>query len=115
MARSRNTPPIRTGAIWFLFYEYFHGETGRGCGASHQTGWTALAVKLLENTIEDPDQSIQIDREPRRRRVQGTWRGWRKAQTTCGAPSGCGLRFSISNWAKDWPIVRDRTRCRSIR
>ena len=35
-----------------LFYEYFHGETGRGCGASHQTGWTALAVKLLENTIE---------------------------------------------------------------
>ena len=25
-----------------LFHEYFHGETGRGCGASHQTGWTAL-------------------------------------------------------------------------
>ena len=47
-----------------LFYEYFHGETGRGCGASHQTGWTALAVKLLENTIEHTDQSIQIDREP---------------------------------------------------
>jgi hypothetical protein len=34
-----------------LFHEYFHGETGRGCGASHQTGWTALAVKLLENTV----------------------------------------------------------------
>ena len=47
-----------------LFYEYFHGETGRGCGASHQTGWTALAVKLLENTIEHTDRSIQIDREP---------------------------------------------------
>jgi hypothetical protein len=46
-----------------LFYEYFHGETGRGCGASHQTGWTALAVKLLENTIEHTDQSIQIDRK----------------------------------------------------
>ena len=29
-----------------LFNEYFHGETGRGLGASHQTGWTALAVKL---------------------------------------------------------------------
>src|SRR5262249_27525275 len=40
-----------------LFYEYFHGETGRGCGASHQTGWTALAVKLLENTIEHSDRS----------------------------------------------------------
>ena len=47
-----------------LFHEYFHGETGRGCGASHQTGWTALAAKLLENTIEHTDQSIQIDREP---------------------------------------------------
>ena len=31
-----------------LFHEYFHGETGRGLGASHQTGWTALAVQLLE-------------------------------------------------------------------
>ncbi|HEY8965823.1 MAG TPA: hypothetical protein VIM58_05235, partial [Candidatus Methylacidiphilales bacterium] len=29
-----------------LFHEYFHGDTGRGLGASHQTGWTALAVKL---------------------------------------------------------------------
>ena len=32
-----------------LFYEYFHGETGRGCGASHQTGWTALVVPLLRD------------------------------------------------------------------
>jgi hypothetical protein len=31
-----------------LFYEYFHGDTGRGVGASHQTGWTALVVKCLE-------------------------------------------------------------------
>jgi hypothetical protein len=31
-----------------LFHEYFHGDTGRGLGASHQTGWTALAVKFLE-------------------------------------------------------------------
>src|SRR5436853_6866852 len=46
-----------------LFHEYFHGETGRGCGASHQTGWTSLAVKLLENTIEHPDQSETIDRD----------------------------------------------------
>src|SRR4051812_49662482 len=30
-----------------LFYEYFHGDTGRGCGASHQTGWTALVTRLL--------------------------------------------------------------------
>ena len=32
-----------------LFYEYFHGDTGRGVGASHQTGWTTLAVQFLEN------------------------------------------------------------------
>jgi hypothetical protein len=31
-----------------LFYEYFHGDTGRGLGASHQTGWTALVARLLE-------------------------------------------------------------------
>jgi hypothetical protein len=31
-----------------LFYEYFHGDNGRGVGASHQTGWTALATRLLE-------------------------------------------------------------------
>jgi hypothetical protein len=31
-----------------LFYEYFDPETGRGLGASHQTGWTALVVRCLE-------------------------------------------------------------------
>ncbi|NVO85806.1 MGH1-like glycoside hydrolase domain-containing protein [Hymenobacter terrestris] len=30
-----------------LFHEYFHGDTGRGLGASHQTGWTGLVVRLL--------------------------------------------------------------------
>ncbi len=30
-----------------LFHEYFHGETGQGLGASHQTGWTALIAQLL--------------------------------------------------------------------
>ncbi|TMI77689.1 MAG: glucosidase [Bacillati bacterium ANGP1] len=33
-----------------LFHEYFHGDTGAGLGASHQTGWTALVAKLLEQT-----------------------------------------------------------------
>ena len=31
-----------------LFYEYFHGDNGRGVGASHQTGWTGLVAKLLK-------------------------------------------------------------------
>jgi hypothetical protein len=35
---------------YLLFYEYFHGDTGRGVGASHQTGWTGLVAKLLEQT-----------------------------------------------------------------
>lgn len=30
-----------------LFYEYFHGETGEGLGASHQTGWTALVAEMV--------------------------------------------------------------------
>ena len=31
-----------------LFHEYFHGDNGRGIGASHQTGWTALVVRCIE-------------------------------------------------------------------
>jgi hypothetical protein len=41
---------------YILFYEYFHGDTGRGVGASHQTGWTGLVAKLLQprrNPYED--------------------------------------------------------------
>ena len=33
-----------------LFYEYFHGDNGAGLGASHQTGWTALVSKLIEQS-----------------------------------------------------------------
>ncbi len=32
---------------YLLFHEYFHGDDGRGLGASHQTGWTALVAKLV--------------------------------------------------------------------
>ncbi len=35
-----------------LFYEYFHGDLGAGIGASHQTGWTGLVAKLLEQSGE---------------------------------------------------------------
>jgi Glycosyl hydrolase family 63 C-terminal domain len=37
------------------FHEYFHGETGRGCGASHQTGWTGLIAAVLIATA-NPDK-----------------------------------------------------------
>ena len=46
-------PRFAAGGSWaddLLFYEYFHGDTGEGLGASHQTGWTALVAKLLEQT-----------------------------------------------------------------
>jgi hypothetical protein len=35
-----------------LFHEYFHGDTGAGLGASHQTGWTALIAKLIQQEGE---------------------------------------------------------------
>ena len=43
--RVQNDPHFRD---YVLFHEYFHGDTGRGVGASHQTGWTGLVAKLLQ-------------------------------------------------------------------
>ena len=37
---------------YLLFYEYFHGDSGRGVGASHQTGWTGLVAKLIQQQGE---------------------------------------------------------------
>lgn len=37
---------------YVLFYEYFHGDSGRGVGASHQTGWTGLVAKLLDTKCD---------------------------------------------------------------
>ncbi len=33
-----------------LFFEYFHGDNGAGLGASHQTGWTGLVAKLIQQS-----------------------------------------------------------------
>ena len=38
-----------------LFHEFFHGDSGRGAGASHQTGWTGLATMLLKTDKTDAD------------------------------------------------------------
>ena len=35
-----------------LFYEYFHGDTGAGLGANHQTGWTGLVAKMMQQSGE---------------------------------------------------------------
>jgi len=39
-----------------LFYEYFHGDTGRGLGASHQTGWTGVVAELIQQ-VYSPSQA----------------------------------------------------------
>jgi hypothetical protein len=50
----QNNPHFRDNV---LFYEYFDGDTGRGLGASHQTGWTGLVAILLQGRVsEDPTQ-----------------------------------------------------------
>jgi hypothetical protein len=48
-ARFQNDPHWRD---LILFHEYFHGDTGKGLGASHQTGWTAVVAKLLQQSGE---------------------------------------------------------------
>ena len=40
---------------YILFYEYFNGDTGAGVGASHQTGWTGLVAKLIQQQAEQLD------------------------------------------------------------
>jgi hypothetical protein len=45
----RNDPTWRD---LVLFYEYFHGDSGMGLGASHQTGWTGLVTKMMQQSGE---------------------------------------------------------------
>jgi hypothetical protein len=45
---------------YILFYEYFHGDNGAGLGASHQTGWTGVAAKLIQlYGIIDPKELLE--------------------------------------------------------
>jgi hypothetical protein len=51
----RANSPLEHGEHWrdhLLFHEYFNGDTGQGLGASHQTGWTALVAKLIQQTAD---------------------------------------------------------------
>jgi hypothetical protein len=44
---------FQTDPLWnehILFYEYFHGDNGAGLGASHQTGWTGIIAKLIQQS-----------------------------------------------------------------
>jgi hypothetical protein len=48
---------------YILFYEYFHGDSGKGLGASHQTGWTALVAEMIHKYYK-PSDSQQDDSSP---------------------------------------------------
>jgi hypothetical protein len=41
-----------------LFHEYFHGDNGRGVGASHQTGWSGLVALLLQPRAAAPSGDV---------------------------------------------------------
>ncbi len=43
-----------------LFYEYFHGDSGKGLGAAHQTGWTGLIAKLIDSTYKPNSKPTQL-------------------------------------------------------
>jgi hypothetical protein len=49
------------------FHEYFHGDTGAGVGASHQTGWTAIVAKLLQQSGEIHESHRSAAREAEQR------------------------------------------------
>jgi hypothetical protein len=55
--RHRNDPAFRDHV---LFYEYFHGDSGRGIGASHQTGWTGLVALLPADLTRDATQAAEV-------------------------------------------------------
>ena len=38
---------------YILFYEYFHGDNGKGLGASHQTGWTGLVAEMIHKFYKE--------------------------------------------------------------
>jgi hypothetical protein len=63
-----------------LFHEYFHGETGKGLGASHQTGWTALVIRHLEDLARGHCADELLERRLRAP----------EAQRPAGTPSPAG-------------------------
>lgn len=46
-----------------LFYEYFHGDTGRGVGASHQTGWTGVVAQLIQDQTMKQRNSPEVQHQ----------------------------------------------------
>jgi len=68
------------------FHEYFHGDTGRGCGASHQTGWTGLIAQILIGLTDDTVSSAH----PQAGTEQPPAGGIPEANRPAGIPTGAG-------------------------
>ena len=67
--RSGRRPVLGTNAklqgdpLWrdyVPFHEYFHGDTGAGVGASHQTGWTGLVAKMIDELFVKQKEADRI-------------------------------------------------------
>ncbi len=56
--------PHWEGLVWF--YEYFHGDSGQGLGANHQTGWTALVARMFEECAAKRGHSPEVARSEAR-------------------------------------------------
>ena len=64
---------FQSDAYWrdyIPFYEYFHGDTGAGVGASHQTGWTGLVAKMIDELYARQKETGGTDDEGTLRAVQ---------------------------------------------
>src|SRR5213594_1784931 len=73
-------PRYATDPHWrdlVLFNEYFHGDSGRGVGASHQTGWTALVTRSIED-LAHARATDRSAREPSANPTPGASRGSRR-------------------------------------
>jgi len=69
---------------YVLFHEYFHGDTGRGVGATHQTGWTGVVAKLLQprrTAADSQSQSLPVRTAP-----TATARPLKRAVSAAGGP-----------------------------
>ena len=55
-----------------LFHEYFHGDNGRGVGASHQTGWTALVLRCIEDMARRRQEAAKAPKPARARPLAGS-------------------------------------------
>src|SRR5215467_9977131 len=76
-------PLFRDDPHWrdlVLFYEYFHGDNGRGVGANHQTGWTGLIGKCIEDIATNHSRRISDALMPAKLHAEESLRASMKRQ-----------------------------------